>query len=222
MFTGIITERGVVTSLRSKASDASLEIHQQAVAGRLAVGDSVAIDGVCQTVVGRDGERFVVEAMTETLRVTTLGELRAGDAVNLETSVRAGQPLGGHYVQGHVDGVAVVESRRSAGDAVLYRFTAAAELVAALVPKGSVALDGISLTVGPRLGSETFEVYLIPHTLEVTTLGAKGPGDRVNLEVDLLAKYVRRFLAAPGRGVGVDWEKLRSGALAPLAEVADE
>jgi riboflavin synthase len=220
MFTGIITERGVVTGWEASATDATIEIRQPAAAGRLAVGGSVAVDGVCQTVVARHDERFVVRAMTETLRVTTLGERRVGDPVNLETPVTAGQPLGGHYVQGHVDGLAEIVSHRPAGDAELYRFRATVDLVAALVPKGSVAVDGISLTVGPRLGDDTFEVYLIPHTLEVTTLGAKGPGDRVNLELDILAKTVRRFLEAPGRAAAFDWEDLRTAALESLEGAA--
>jgi riboflavin synthase len=218
MFTGIITERGVVAAVHAGATDARIEVREPAVAGRLAVGDSVAIDGVCQTVVECDAERFVVEAMTETLRVTTLGALGAGDLVNLETPLRAGQPLGGHYVQGHVDGLGAIAGRQPAGDAERFRFVAAPDLVSALVPKGSVAVDGISLTVGPRLSDDSFEVYLIPHTLEVTTLGAKQPGERVNLEIDILAKYVRRFLEER-TGESFDWESLRSAALEPLAEV---
>lgn len=195
MFTGIIQEQGRISALEDTATDRALTIEQPEIATRLVLGASVAIDGVCQTVTALDGPRFTVQAMVETLRVTTLGERTVGDLVNLETPVGAGEPMGGHFVQGHVDGTATLRTRESVGDAERFVFEAAPDLVRDLVPKGSVALDGISLTVGPDLGTESFEIYLIPHTLEVTTWGDKRAGDRVNVETDILAKYVRRCLA---------------------------
>jgi len=195
LFTGIIQQRGRVTALRDSEVDRELVLEQAAIAATLTLGASVAIDGVCQTVTAIDGPQFTVQAMVETLRVTTLGDLVVDDPVNLETPVGAGQPMGGHFVQGHVDGLAVLRSRETVGDAERFEFEAPQELLRDLVPKGSIALDGISLTIGPTLTESTFEIYLIPHTLEVTTWGTKPIGSRVNVETDILAKYVRRCLS---------------------------
>ena len=194
MFTGIIQNQGRVLELRDSEVDRELVVEAPETAATLTMGASVAIDGVCQTVTAFDEKAFTVQAMVETLRVTTLGDLAVGDTVNLETPIGAGQPMGGHFVQGHVDGMATLAGREPVGDAERFEFEAPPELLRDLVPKGSIALDGISLTVGPVLTDKTFEIYLIPHTLEVTTWGSKRPGARVNVETDILAKYVRRCL----------------------------
>jgi riboflavin synthase len=177
MFTGIVQERGRV---------ASFEDGRLVVESRLqpAIGDSVAVDGVCLTVTGREDGRLLFDVMAETLRRTK----PFSSEVNLEGALRAGEPLGGHYVQGHVDGVGTV---RSVGDPVW--FDAEPAVLRYVVEKGSIAIDGVSLTVAgvDELG---FAVALIPHTLEVTTLGTLEPGDKVNLETDVLAKYVERLL----------------------------
>jgi len=215
MFTGIIQGIGEVVSLRSTSKDRVLTIRNAKLAPRLTLGASVALDGVCQTVVELGGSDFTVEAMAETLRVTTLGSLKTGSKVNLELPVAAGEAMGGHFVQGHVDGVARVVFRREMGEAEHWGFSSEAALVAQMVPKGSVALDGISLTVGPNLSHDSFEVFLIPHTLAETTLAAKKVGDAVNLETDILGKYLQRYLHAADTGSGeLSWESIRRAGLA--------
>jgi riboflavin synthase len=180
MFTGIVRERGRVASF----DGTRLVVSTGAEAD---VGDSVAIAGVCLTVAARDGGTLSFDVVPETLARTTLGGLSAGDEVNVEPALRAGDPLGGHIVQGHVDGVG---SLRERGE--LTWFDAPAEIVRYCVEKGSIAVDGTSLTVAATDDSG-FAVALVPHTLEVTTLGSLAPGDGVNLEVDVLAKYVERL-----------------------------
>ena len=177
MFTGIVQERGRVASF----DDGRLVVETSIAAG---IGDSVAVDGVCLTVTENNDRRLAFDVMRETLERTK----PFGDEVNLEAALRAGDPLGGHYVQGHVDGVGTV---RTTGDPVWIDVDA--ELLRYVVEKGSIAVDGVSLTVA-ALDDRGFAVALIPHTLEVTTLGALEPGKRVNLEVDILAKYVERLL----------------------------
>jgi riboflavin synthase alpha subunit len=218
VFTGIVQGLGRVREVRSQARDRDLVIECPAeVAGRLSLGASVAIDGVCQTVTALDSPAFTVHAIEETLRVTTLGRLGEGDRVNLETALGAGEPLGGHFVQGHVDGTATLRSRTNHGESVAYEFEAGPELVRQLVPKGSVALDGVSLTVGPTLHESRFTVYLIPHTLAVTTLGERQPGDPVNLETDILGKYILRYLSGRDAAGGLTWEDLRRAGFGPEA-----
>jgi riboflavin synthase len=166
----------------------------------LEIGASLAVSGVCLTVIELDGEPplgCTVELSPETLSRTTLGALRRGDPVNLEAALRMGDPLGGHWVQGHVDGTTTVVDRRDLTDHRVLAFAIPPDLELFLVEKGSITVDGVSLTVS-ALAPDRFEVALIPHTLEVTTLDALRPGDRVNLEVDVLAKYVQRILAARG------------------------
>ena len=177
MFTGIVQERGRVVS-----NDGGRLVVETRI--RAGIGDSVALDGVCLTVTANGDGRLAFDVMEETLRRAK----RFGAEVNVEAALRAGDPLGGHYVQGHVDGVGTV---RSVGDAVWIDIDS--ELLAYIVEKGSVAVDGVSLTV-VALDDRGFAVALVPHTLEVTTLGALEPGERVNLEVDVLAKYVERLL----------------------------
>jgi riboflavin synthase len=180
MFTGIVRERARVASF----DGSRLVVETGADA---AVGDSVAIAGVCLTVAERENGRLAFDVVPETLARTTLGSLDAGAEVNVEPSLRAGDPLGGHIVQGHVDGIGQLRER---GD--LTWFDAPPEIVRYCVEKGSIAVDGTSLTVAAT-DDDGFAVALIPHTLEVTTLGSLAPGDAVNLEVDVLAKYVERL-----------------------------
>jgi riboflavin synthase len=164
-----------------------------ALAAQLRLGESVSVNGACLTVVAHDAETFAFEVGPETLRRTNLGELKPGDRVNLERSLQLGDRLSGHLVQGHVDGVGRIERRLPEGQWVTMWFRCPEELAAQLVTKGSVAVDGISLTV-VDVERDGFSVALIPHTLEHTTLGFKGPGAAVNLETDLLAKYVWKYL----------------------------
>jgi len=174
--------------------------HSADLGRRLEIGASLAVSGVCLTVVTLDGDPplgCTVELSPETLSRTTLGALRRGDPVNLEPALRMGDPLGGHWVQGHVDGTTTVIGRRDLTDHRVLAFALPEDLAPYLVEKGSITVDGVSLTVS-ALAPDRFEVALIPHTLEVTTLSALRPGDRVNLEVDVLAKYVHRILAARG------------------------
>jgi len=200
VFTGIVIERGrlIAEPAPSGQGGVRLEIGlSPTLAGRLGIGDSLAVAGVCLTIMQTDTDRVAVELSPETLSRTTLGDLRRGDAVNLEPPLRMGDPLGGHWVQGHVDGTARVMDRRDLADHRVLAFSIPQDLEPLLVGKGSVTVDGVSLTVS-ALRSDRFEVALIPHTLEVTTLSELAPGDRVNLEVDVLGKYVHRILAARG------------------------
>ncbi len=192
MFTGIVRERGRVAALDGGDAGVRLRIVAPETAATVALGDSVAIGGVCLTVVGvADGE-LSFDAVPETLGRTALGRLEAGDDVNVEPALRAGDPLGGHVVQGHVDGVGSVRSIEPEGEGRRIWIDAAPDIVRYCVEKGSITVDGVSLTI-TALTDETFEVALVRHTLEATTLGSLEPGDSVNLEVDVLAKYVERL-----------------------------
>jgi riboflavin synthase len=198
LFTGLISNRGRVGAMRATDGGASLEV-QAALATELAPGDSIAVNGVCLTARCSDELAFTADVMHETLRRTNLGELTTGGPVNLELPVRAGQPLGGHIVQGHVDGLGTVTAARPDGLATVLTVSADSELLRYVVEKGSVALDGVSLTV-TRVDETGFDVSLIPETLERTTLGAAQPGTQVNVEVDLLAKYVEKLAATQTTG----------------------
>ena len=195
MFTGIVRERGRVAATDGGPAGMRLRIEAPATAAAVAVGDSVAIGGVCLTVVEVDGPELSFDAVPETLGRTALGRLRPGAGVNVEPALRAGEPLGGHIVQGHVDGVGSVRSVEPEGDGVRAWVDAPPEVLRYCVEKGSVAVDGTSLTVA-ALDDAGFAVALVPHTLAATTLGALAPGDAVNLEADVLAKYVERLLAS--------------------------
>lgn len=203
MFTGIVIEQGRVAGPPEPSGRGGRRLvvgHGKAVGERLEIGASLAVSGVCLTVTELDAgdERgaawSVVELSPETLARTTLGGLGEGDAVNLEPALRLGDALGGHWVQGHVDGTVRLLERDDGGEHSTFTFELPAEQAPYLVEKGSVALDGVSLTVARRL-ADRFTVALIPHTLAVTTLGDRRPGDRLNLEVDVLAKYVEGLLA---------------------------
>ena len=200
MFTGIIRERGRVALVEGDSDARRLHIEAPATASALVVGDSVSVDGCCLTATEVADGRFAVTAVPETIGRTTLGALAEGHEVNLETATRAGEPLGGHYVQGHVDGVGRVESVELEEEGARMRISAPAELLRYCVEKGSVAVGGVSLTIA-GLDDGAFEVALVPHTLEQTTLGRAQPGDPLNIEVDILAKYVEK-LVHPGTITG--------------------
>ena len=195
MFTGIVREIGRVESAAGRDHGVRLLVHGPETAARTQVGDSVAVNGVCLTAVGVDGATLAFDAVPETVGRTALGWLEPGTAVNLEPSLRAGEPLGGHVVQGHVDGVGRVNALEPEGEGCRLALVVPAKLSRYLVEKGSVTVEGVSLTVAGLDGTRV-EIALVPHTLEATTLGALAPGDEVNLEVDVLAKYVERLLEA--------------------------
>jgi riboflavin synthase len=193
VFTGIIEHAGEVAGVEVREDGARLVVAAGPVAAGTRIGDSVAVNGVCLTVVEQEGERIAFDAVQETLRRTNLGSLRVGERVNLERPLRVDGRFDGHFVQGHVDGTATLESITEEGNSRRLRLRAAAELLRYIVRKGSVALDGISLTVA-AVAADWFEVVIIPHTWQVTNLGNQEPGAVVNIEVDLLAKYVERLV----------------------------
>jgi riboflavin synthase len=200
MFTGLVECLGTIRGLTTAGTGRDLTVTAHFVT-HLAVGESVAVNGVCLTVVERESEAFRFQVGPETLLRTNLGELVAGDRVNLERSLRAGDRLGGHWVQGHIDGVGWIEKRLPEGEWETIWFRCPADLTAQMVSKGSIAVDGISLTL-VAVESERFSVALIPHTLAVTTLGFKRSGDTVNLETDILAKYVHKAMQAQFAATG--------------------
>jgi riboflavin synthase alpha subunit len=195
MFTGIVRERGVVVSARGGTSGLALVVEAPQTAAATALGDSVSIDGVDLTATEIVDGRMTFHAVPETLARTTLGALEAGVEVNLEPALRAGEPLGGHYVQGHVDGVGRLRSVEREGEGLRVWVEPPPRLVRYIVEKGSIAVQGVALTVA-ELAGDAFAVALIPYTLEVTTLGTVAVGDRVNLEVDVLAKYVESLIGS--------------------------
>ena len=207
MFTGLVEARAVIDRLDRRGSDVRLTLavpdangRGEPLAGDVKLGDSVALNGCCLTVVEIDGDRWSFEAGAETLSRTNLGDLSAGDGVNVERSLRAGDRLGGHVVQGHVDAVGTVAELDRDGEWVHMHLTAPPAVAELLVDKGSVCVDGVSLTVCEPRG-DRFYVALIPHTLGETTLGDRGAGDRVNLEADVLGKYVRKLLGPHLAGI---------------------
>jgi riboflavin synthase alpha subunit len=194
VFTGIVRERGRLVSRNGGADGAELVVEAPETAAATHGGDSVAIDGVCLTATDVSGGRIAFHAVPETLDRTTLAALEPGAEVNVEPALRAGEPLGGHYVQGHVDGVGRVAGTTPEGDGMRLRVEAPPELLRYCVPKGSIAVQGVSLTIA-ALDDQGVEIALVPHTLAATTLAALRPGAEVNLEVDVLAKYVERLVA---------------------------
>lgn len=204
MFTGLVETMGTVRAVRADQSGTLLWIADPTIAAGLPVGASVAVNGVCLTVVGVEGDAFAFQAGPETLRRSNLGELAAGARVNLERALQMGDRLGGHIVQGHVDGIGSIDRRERQGDWETVWFRCPPELARYLVAKGSITVDGVSLTL-VDVKPHGFSVALIPHTMEATTLGHKQPGASVNLEIDMLAKYVFRCmeqmqLPTDGRG----------------------
>jgi riboflavin synthase len=194
MFTGIVEEAGRVARIEARPGLTRLTIRAAIVLEGTSVGDSIAINGACLTVVARDDSSFTAEATPETLRRTNLGELAEGEGVHLERALAADGRIGGHFVQGHVDGLGNIAERRPEGDSVVATFGAPPDVMQYVVPKGSIAVDGVSLTVVDAM-TDRFTVALIPHTMEHTLLGAKPLGARVNLEADILAKYAAKAVA---------------------------
>ncbi len=194
MFTGLVETMGEVAAFSPEGPGARLTIKSPLIADGLKHGDSVAVNGCCLTVVATDNELFQFEAGSETLKRTNLGKLARGHQVNLERSLKAGDRLGGHFVTGHIDGLGTVRKRIQEGQWWFYHFETPPTLIHHLASKGSIAVDGVSLTV-VDVDETSFSVALIPHTLAMTTLGQRQEGDTVNLETDILAKYVERQLA---------------------------
>ncbi len=196
MFTGIVEELGSVVAVDRDGERASLHVAATTVLDGTHLGDSISVDGCCLTVAGFTDDGFRADLMAETLRATALGDLRPGTTVNLERAMAAGGRFGGHLVQGHVDAVAEVVDRQEQPGTLFLTFALPDDLARYVVPKGSMTVTGVSLTVVDLPTPERFRVGLIPHTCEVTTLGSLEPGDRVNVEVDVVAKYVARLLEA--------------------------
>lgn len=194
MFTGLVEEKGEVEQLKMSGSACDLTVQAAVVSEGAALGDSIAINGCCLTVVAIDGTSLTFQAGSETLSRTNLGELRPGSEVNLERSLEVGQRMGGHYVSGHVDALGTVDERNDDGEWAEFWFKVPAELTRQMAPKGSITVDGISLTL-VAVETDRFSVALIPHTLDATTLGSRAVGDQVNIETDVLAKYVQAQLA---------------------------
>ncbi len=210
MFTGIVEEMGVIRSIRRGARSAVLSIGAETVLSDLKLGDSVAVNGVCLTATSVDGGGFTADVMHETLRRSSLGALIPGSPVNLERAMAADGRFGGHIVSGHIDGTGTITARRRDDNAVWYTVAASPSLLRYIVEKGSIAMDGISLTVA-GVTERDFSVSVIPHTAAVTILGGKGPGDVVNLETDIIGKYVEKLLrpreteAAPAGGLTLEF-----------------
>lgn len=216
MFTGIIQAALPIAALADTPGGRTIGIDLPADGDPLVLGESIAVNGVCLTLSALNGERARFDVIAETLRRTTLGRLRVGDRVNIERALRPTDRLGGHFVQGHVDGTAVLARRVESTRETVLEFAATTDLADAMLPKGSIAIDGVSLTlVAVDQAAGRFSVALIPTTLAVTTLGRRREGDAVNIETDLLGKWVRRYLAGllgtghPGAAGGVTLDKLR-------------
>ena len=195
MFTGIVSEIGTIDAIAATAAGARLRLAAPVTAGECRNGDSVSIEGCCLTVVAIGDGVLEFDAVAETLRRTTLGDLAPGDRVNVEPAMRMGDRLGGHWVQGHVDGVGAVAAIAPDGDGTLVTFSAPDAVLRYTIEKGSICVSGVSLTV-TAFDEDMFSVALIPHTRSVTTLGRLAPGSRVNLEADLVGKYVERLVGA--------------------------
>jgi len=212
MFSGIVEEVGTVAALGHVGGDVALTIRGRTVLEGTRLGDSIAVNGVCLTVADLGADHFVANLQPVTLRLTNLGDLSPGSPVNLERSVTVGGRIGGHYVQGHIDGTGRVVSHTPDGAAVVVRIATPPEIHRYLVPRGFIAVDGASLTIVEVL-PDGFTVSLVTHTQHHTTLARKRPGERVNLEVDIIAKYVER-LCGPQPGAGVDLDLLRRAGFA--------
>lgn len=201
MFTGIIEELGEITAIEASGDGVRLSVHAPTAVSDAAHGDSIAVSGVCLTVVAQDAESFTADVMRQTLDMSTLTGFGVGSRVNLERATAAGGRLGGHIVQGHVDGTGQVLEVRPGAEWRVIRISLSPDLAPLVVDKGSISVDGVSLTVSDAspasdgLNNQWFEVSLIPETLTATTLGERRPGDRVNLETDILARHVQRLLA---------------------------
>jgi riboflavin synthase len=200
MFTGIIEELGKLISIKKGSLEYMLSLAAPTLAPTLNIGDSVAVNGICLTVTTKTNDSFTVDVMPETVKKTNLSNLKSGSTVNLERALTLGTRLGGHLVSGHVDGVGTIKSKTLKGNALLIKMDAPRSVTRYLIDRGSIAVDGISLTV-MDFGEDFVVVSIIPHTAKMTTLGFKDKGDTVNLEADLIGKYVERFLSQ-GRNPG--------------------
>ncbi|PKQ16024.1 MAG: riboflavin synthase [Actinobacteria bacterium HGW-Actinobacteria-7] len=207
MFTGLIESQGVVTRLERVSGGGQMEVYAPDFGRDMAIGDSIAVDGVCLTVVKFIRGAFVADVSEETLSKTTLGALQQGGKVNLERALRFSDRLGGHLVTGHIDGIGRLLLRHAAGNSTVYQFQIPPTMVEYVVPKGSIAIDGISLTVA-QIKGESIAAAVVPHTEAATTLKDKPIGAPVNVEVDMMAKYVKRFVSIYGpRGASDDEPK---------------
>ncbi|MEW6052203.1 MAG: riboflavin synthase [Nitrospirota bacterium] len=202
MFTGLVLETGEVVSVKKRSGGAVLSLKAGDIFQSARLGDSISVNGVCLTVVNKGSRELSFDLSEETLRSTNLGTLRNGDRVNLEPSLSPDSRIGGHFVTGHVDAVGRIRSKRTMGNMLHFEIEAPAQVIDFLVEKGSVAVDGISLTVVDIL-KDSFTLVIIPHTAKITTLGFKGPNDTVNLEADILGKYVARFLERKNKDAGL-------------------
>lgn len=205
MFTGIIEETGTIKKVIGSGESGSIEIRASKVLEDAKIGDSIAVNGVCLTVTSMQGDGFTADVMAETLRRTNLGDLSIGSKVNLERAMAADGRFGGHIVAGHIDGTGEIVSLKPEGNAVWVTVAADREILRLIVPKGSITIDGISLTVA-YVDASVFKVSVIPHTGEETTLLKKKPGDRVNLENDIVGKYIERLM----QPFGQEKEKIQS------------
>ncbi len=193
MFTGLVAELGTVTELKLLKQSYNITVKAQKVLENLKIGDSIAVNGACLTVVKISGSAFTADIMPETVKLTNLRNLKSGDKVNLERTLKLSDGLDGHIVSGHVEGIGVIASKKAQGIAEIVTVKTPPQLLKYIIKKGSIAIDGISLTVTEVTGSD-FSVSLIPHTAKETTLGFKKPGDEVNLETDIIGKYVEHLL----------------------------
>lgn len=207
MFTGIIEEIGIVKSVTKGAKSFSMLITADLVASGLRPGDSVNTNGACLTVTSAGKDYFTVDVMPETMRKTNLGSLKQGSPVNLERALQLSSRLGGHLVSGHIDGTGLIRKLKKEDNAVWITVKTGAEILRYIIPKGSVSIDGISLTV-VHVDEDSFDVSLIPHTMAVTTLQDKKAGDTLNIECDMIAKYIEKFTGNSGPGNGVNREFL--------------
>jgi|Deesub1362B_J571_1020462.scaffolds.fasta_scaffold00080_36 riboflavin synthase len=211
MFTGLVRELGIVESLRKRADITKLAVRSEEISKESQLGDSISVNGVCLTVTSLEGELLSFDLSDETLRNTNLGMLKKGDYVNLEPSLRPSDRLGGHIVTGHVDGIGRIKSKTRVGETFHVEIETPEALMRYIVKKGSIAVDGISLTVAD-LSERSFKVVIIPHTAKVTTIGYKKVGDTVNLETDIIGKYIEKFITGVTRGgESTLMEKLREG-----------
>ena len=197
MFTGIVEEMGAVTAMTKGLAGTRVTIMASTVMNDLTLGASISVNGACLTVVAHGEADFSVDVSTETLSITTAGTLTAGSPVNLERAMKLNERIGGHLVSGHVDGIGMIRGRHQDGNAILLECEAPKEVLRYCIPKGSITVDGISLTIN-KVTDRSFFVSIIPHTARITTLGLKQVGDRVNLEADLIGKYVERLLQERG------------------------
>lgn len=220
MFTGIIETIGTITGIRTAGAGSRMEIQAGIDLSSTKIGDSIAVNGACLTAVALSGARFSVDVSPETLTLSTLGNAKPGTRVNLERAMRLTDRLDGHLVSGHIDGQGEVKFIRNLGNILVIGFTVDKPLTRYMIRKGSVAVDGISLTIN-ACSDDGFEVTIIPHTAAITTLGLRKPGDRVNIETDIIGKYVEKFVTGDGRNKpattgasGIDMEMLaKSGFL---------